>query len=135
VVDQPSELSSLGRSGTSTFFDVSVYDVNAGGALKSLVHTAANEAQGRFSPDQHSIAYISDESGRFEVYVRPFLGQGEKTRVSTTGGFQPRWRSDGKELFYLSPDREVMAVDTQRRGDENDNPLTILLNWTAALKK
>jgi hypothetical protein len=55
--------------------------------------------------------YISQESGRFEVYVEPFRRRGEKVRVSVGGGAQPRWRGDGKELFFLSLDGGLMAVD------------------------
>jgi eukaryotic-like serine/threonine-protein kinase len=72
------------------------------------------EGQGQFSPDTHWIAYASDESGRVEVYVQPFPtppGGGSKTPVSREGGNQPRWRRDGKELFYLSLDGKLMAVD------------------------
>jgi eukaryotic-like serine/threonine-protein kinase len=62
------------------------------------------------SPDGRWLAYISTESGRFEVYVEPFRRRGARVRVSTDGGGQPRWRTDGKELFYLSPDGGLMAV-------------------------
>jgi Tol biopolymer transport system component len=62
------------------------------------------------SPDGRWLAYISRESGRFEVYVEPFRRRGERVRVSTSGGAQPRWRGDGKELFYLSLDGALMAV-------------------------
>jgi Tol biopolymer transport system component len=69
------------------------------------------------SADGRWIAYISQESGRYEVYVAPFGRRGETVRVSTGGGGQPKWRGDGKELFYLSPDGALMAVDV--RGGEN----------------
>ena len=62
------------------------------------------------SPDGRWLAYISRESGRYEVYVEPFRRRGERVRVSTSGGAQPRWRRDGKELFYLSLDGALMAV-------------------------
>jgi WD40 repeat protein len=65
----------------------------------------------RFSPDGRSIAYASNESGTFEVYVRPFpFSAGSKQSVSTDGGYSPRWRPDGKELFYVSPERQLMTV-------------------------
>jgi eukaryotic-like serine/threonine-protein kinase len=66
------------------------------------------------SPDATWIAYASDESGRSEIYVQPFpvpAGGGSKISVSRDGGNQPRWRRDGKELFYLSFDGKLMAVD------------------------
>ena len=65
------------------------------------------------SPDGRWLAYISTESGRFEVYVEPFRRRGEKLRVSDNGGGQPRWRGDGKELFYLSLDRSIVAVSVR----------------------
>jgi len=68
----------------------------------------------RFSPDSAWVAFVSDESGTFEVYVAPLQGSGAKTRVSTGGGLSPRWRRDGKELFYASSDgRSVMAVPVE----------------------
>jgi Tol biopolymer transport system component len=72
--------------------------------------TQFNETEGRISPDGRFIAYASDETGRFEVYVQPVPPSGAKWQISTTGGRQPRWRRDGKELFYLGADRSLMAV-------------------------
>ncbi|MCI0604208.1 protein kinase [bacterium] len=69
------------------------------------------EFQASFSPDARWIAYASDESGHYEVYIQPFPASGKKWRISNSGGAQPRWRRDGKELFYFSGDRKVMAVD------------------------
>jgi len=63
-----------------------------------------------FSPDGDWVAYTSNESGQQEIYVQPFQGSGEKRRVSTDGGYLPRWRRDGKELFYLALDNRLMAV-------------------------
>jgi dipeptidyl aminopeptidase/acylaminoacyl peptidase len=70
------------------------------------------------SPDGRWLAYISRESGPYEVYVTPFGRPGERVRVSTEGGMQPRWRGDAKELFYLSPEGALMAVDMGVRGTE-----------------
>jgi serine/threonine protein kinase/Tol biopolymer transport system component len=68
------------------------------------------QAQGQFSPDGRFVAYSSDESGRTEVYVRAFpTGEGRR-QISAQGGAQPRWRSDGREIFYVSPSGTVMAV-------------------------
>jgi Tol biopolymer transport system component/DNA-binding winged helix-turn-helix (wHTH) protein len=88
-----------------------------------------SEVRGRFSPDGRWIAYSSDESGRGEVYVRPFnLSSGSavtaatgsplrgKWMVSNAGGSEARWRHDGKELFYLSPDGMAMAVEVNTSG-------------------
>jgi eukaryotic-like serine/threonine-protein kinase len=77
---------------------------------KPLVRTPYNEHSATFSPDGHFIAFASDESGRLEVYVQPASGQGERRRVSVAGGTTPRWRGDGRELYYLSPDKSIVAV-------------------------
>jgi hypothetical protein len=125
------------------------------------------------------MAYVSNESGRNEVYVRPFASGEGKSQVSVGGGIEPTWRSDGKELFYLAPDRNLMAVpiktgstveasapvrlfetamsslimpgytrnqyvvtaDGQRflinlpAEGASPSPITVVINWTAALKK
>jgi hypothetical protein len=75
------------------------------GTPAPFANTEFSESAGQFSPDTHWIAYASDESGRSEIYVQPFPTPpegGSKTSVSRDGGNQPRWRRDGKELFYLS---------------------------------
>jgi eukaryotic-like serine/threonine-protein kinase len=66
--------------------------------------------QPHVSPDGRWLAYISTDSGRLEVYVQPFRRQGERLRVSANGGGQPKWRADGKELFYLGLDGALMGV-------------------------
>ncbi len=68
------------------------------------------DVEGQFSPDGRWVAYSSNESGRWQVYVAPFPGPGGKYQISTGGGQQPRWRRDGKELFFLSRDRKLLAV-------------------------
>ncbi len=69
-----------------------------------------NQRHGIWSPDGQWIAYASDETGRWEVYVEPYPGPGPKTMVSTGGGFQPVWARDGKELFYRSKDKIMSAT-------------------------
>jgi Tol biopolymer transport system component len=69
-----------------------------------------NESVPRFSPDRRWLAYVSDESGRWEIYVRPFPGPGSKWQISTEGGTEPAWNPNGRELFYRSGDK-MMAVD------------------------
>ncbi len=78
-----------------------------------LADTPATEDQGQFSPDGHWVAYTSNESGRSEIYVIPFppVPNGSRWVVSRDGGVMPRWRRDGKELFFISPDWKMMAVD------------------------
>src|SRR5207253_2711197 len=75
-----------------------------------VLQTRFTEDQGQFSPDGQWIAYRPNESGRREVYVRLFPGPGGQRQVSTEGGSQPRWRRDGKELFYIAGDNKLMAV-------------------------
>lgn len=65
---------------------------------------------GQFSPDGKWVAYASNESGKWEIYVTSFPEARGKWQISSAGGEQPRWRGDGKELFYLSSDRKMMAV-------------------------
>jgi len=141
-----------------------------------LLQTRFNESMAVFSPDGKWIAYVSDESGRPDVYVQTFPVSTAKWRVSTAGGSQPRWRRDGREIFYVGPDHRLMAVpvkagasfeagvpaplfelgtsfgtgfryqydvtsDGQRffviRAAETKeaHPITVVLNWTASLKK
>jgi Tol biopolymer transport system component len=83
----------------------------------SVAQTNFDEQLAQFSPDGKWIAYQSNESGRFEIYVQPFSGPngkaGAKLRISTNGGAQPRWRHDGKELFYIELEGRLMAVPIQ----------------------
>jgi Tol biopolymer transport system component len=75
------------------------------------------KGQAKFSPDGHWVAYVSNESGTGEVYVQPFpMPSGGKWAVSNGGGSQPRWSRDGKELFYFTPDENLMAVDVKTSG-------------------
>ena len=75
----------------------------------SFLQSSFNESAVKFSADGRFVAYVSDESGRFEVYVRPFPGGDGKWQVSGNGGRQPRWSKDGKELFYTEG-HTLMAV-------------------------
>ncbi len=123
----------------------------------------------QFSPDARWVAYQSNESGRVEIYVVPFRGGQGKWQVSTSGGAFPRWRGDGKEIFYISLDGMLTAVPVVASpnqfqpgkpqalfrppadaydvapdgkkflldvvGDQNSKPITVVMNWTAELKK
>ena len=139
-----------------------------------LVKNGFNVQHGQFSPAGGWVAYASDETGRDEIYVAPFPGGGGKRLVSATGGILPRWRGDGKELFYISSDGRLMAAEIAIKGAELEigaahplfglrlpgvgyqydvsaggqrflailpterpapEPLTLLQNWTAGLKK
>jgi Tol biopolymer transport system component len=75
-----------------------------------ILQTPFIETKGQLSPDGKWIAYDSNEFGVFEVYVRSFPSSAAKWQISNGGGTNPRWRGDGKELFYLSPDNKMMAA-------------------------
>ena len=71
----------------------------------------------RISPDGRLLAYMTRIEGRAEVFVQPFSGPGERTRVSDEGGGQPQWRADGRELYYVTPGGALMAVPIGSRRD------------------
>ena len=74
------------------------------------------EAQPRVSPNGRWVAYVSNETGQFEVYVQTFPIAGSKLLVSIGGGSQPQWRADGRELYYYAPNRKLMAVEVNGDG-------------------
>jgi Tol biopolymer transport system component len=78
-----------------------------------LLQTSYLIRNAQFSPDGKFAAYASSETGTWEVYVSPFPGFGSKWQVSRGGGEEPRWRGDGKELYYLAPDGKMMAADVK----------------------
>jgi Tol biopolymer transport system component len=144
-----------------------------------FMETGFNEDEGRFSPNGRWVAYVSNQSGVSEVYAREFstdfsrgsAGTGGSRLVSRGGGTEPRWRGDGRELFYLAPNGKMMAVDViagqefdvgtptplfqtpagaivgdvsadgkrfllvSPVGPSASVPFTVVLNWTAGLKK
>jgi Tol biopolymer transport system component len=141
----------------------------------SFVRAPGDQIHGNFSPDGRLVAYSSSESGRFEVNVRTIARSDEQWQVSTNGGYEPRWRGDGREIYYLSGDQKLMAVPVgpgptfgvpqmlfqtkvslgvnpyrahyvpsrdgsrflvnTQSGDASPTPITVVLNWTAGLKK
>jgi Tol biopolymer transport system component len=146
--------------------------------LIPFLRSEFNARTGRFSPDGRWIAYQSVESGQAEIYVRPFPappGGGGQQMISQGGGYEPRWGKDGKELFYLSADAQLMAAEVTaagsvfqltstpkalfkaagvqgwdvnadgtrflfpsvgaRSGETASEPFTVVLNWTALLKR
>jgi len=148
-----------------------------GAPLKPVpfLQTKFAESWGQFSPDGRWVAYTSNESQQVEVYVAPFSRPTEKHQISTGGGLKPRWRQDGKEIFYQTPGGQLMAAEV-RIGEETvevgavhalfggipggyfylydvsadgqrilaavpagsqkgPEPVTLVLNWAAGLKK
>lgn len=75
-----------------------------------LLSSSSSSTHASFSPDGHVVAYGSDESGKREVYAQTFPLSDQKLLISAGGGYEPRWRRDGREIFYLSTDRKLMAV-------------------------
>jgi Tol biopolymer transport system component len=96
---------------SSTGLDIWALPLKNGKKSRPLIRTSFNETNLAFSPDGGWIAYQSDESGRYEVYVQPFPGPGGRVPISTQGGTGPAWSRDGRELFYRSGDK-MMAVAT-----------------------
>lgn len=88
-----------------TRWDLWVLPVSSDRKPEPFVQTPSNEMQGQFSPDGRLVAYVSDETNRNEVYVQTFPASAHRWQVSTGGGSQPRWRRDGRELFYARLDK------------------------------
>ena len=91
-----------------------------------LLQTPFLVRNAQFSPDGKFVAYASSETGSWEVYVSPFPDFGSKWQISRGGGEEPRWRRDGKEMFYLAPDGRLMAVDVKSgTGLEAGSPVAL----------
>ena len=122
-----------------TGFDVGMVSTEGPGTWEPLVQTAASEVWPAISPDGRWLAYASDETGRFEVYVQRFPERGGRQPISVGGGVLPEWSADGSELFYGrgGPPDAMMRVTIT--GDERDPPSLIvgtperLFEWRYAL--
>jgi serine/threonine-protein kinase len=101
------------ESATGRARNISVLRLS-GRKTEPFLGTPFNEGAARFSPDGRWLAYVSDESGRPEIYVQPYPGPGGKWQVSTDGGTEPAWNRNGRELFYRSGNK-MMAVETMTR--------------------
>ena len=97
-------------SGSRTGFDTWVMPMSPEGKAAPLLETIFNETQAQFSPDGHWIAYTCDETGLPEVFVQSFPLSGAKWQVSSGGGSDPKWRHDGRELFFIAADGRLVAV-------------------------
>lgn len=96
-----------------TRFDLWVLPMFGDRKPRPFLQTQFNETQGHVSPNGRWLAYASDETGRYEVYVTGFPSVSGKWQVSSSGGAQPSWRRDGKELFYIAADKKLMAVEVK----------------------
>ena len=94
----------------TTGWDIWVLKLGGARRPRPFLQTPYNEYAPAFSPDGRWLAYGSDESGRPEIYVRPFPGPGGKTQISTDGGVQPVWARSGRELFYRNADKMMAAA-------------------------
>jgi len=164
----------LDGSGSDGQWALPLTPESAGAAPKPMPVLPAGTRYAKFSPDGRWLAYISEESQRGEVYVAPFSRPGGKRQISTNGGIKPRWRRDGKEIFYLSPEGQLMATEVRISGEmvevgatralfggittangyaydipsdgqrvlaavakdqKSGEPITLVQNWAAGLKK
>ncbi len=108
------------RPGTGT--DIMIYSFDDG-TVQAYLETEDSEWAAKFSPNGRWLAYQSNESGRYEVYVRAFPGPGGKWQVSKDGGMLPVWRADGKELFYAGTDRLMSVTVETEGGFRHDTPV------------
>jgi len=182
--EAPTSLSADGRyliydrralTGTQTSHDLWILPLFGDGKPFPIVQTPFDDGNGVVAPNGKWMAYQNNESGHTEIYITAFPGGGAKWQVSTSGGISPHWRRDGKELFFLDPASNMMAVDVDesgsavrlgvphvlfsaagaRRGSgpfdvtadgrkflinsgdvkESGEPMTLVINWPAELKK
>ena len=114
-VEHPEDVSRDGKWLLFTIYehvtsDIYVMPLDPPGPPRPFANTPFTEASARFSPDGRWVAYTSNLSGRSEVYVRAFDGATPALRVSRDGGSLPRWKNDGKELFFLGPAGRLMSA-------------------------
>jgi eukaryotic-like serine/threonine-protein kinase len=95
--------------------DVYVLPLNGDRTPQMIAQTPFPDVEPQFSPNVRWLAYSSSENGRNEVYVQAFPSTGRRWQVSSSGGRQPLWRADGKELYFVSDDRRFFAVDVSER--------------------
>ena len=139
IGDEPHYLSDVSPDGSTlllaqagTNHDIMTLELGGVGQPEVFLQTPFTESYARFSPDGRWIAYSSDESGRMEIYVRPFKHGGGKWQVSTNGGNFPCWSSDGKELFYRNGNAlMVVGVTTEGSTFQPGNP-TVLFELEAS---
>jgi Tol biopolymer transport system component len=105
----PDGLLALGESDPTTGLDIWIMPLETHGEPQPFLVTPFGEDAPIFSPDGRWLAYTSNESGQYEVYVQPYPGPGRRWTISTEGGEAPVWSSDGRELFYVRA-RQMWAV-------------------------
>ena len=90
--------------------DIGTLSISGDHKVKPFLNGAFNEFSGRLSPDGRYLAYVSDESGREEIYVQTYPDRSQKWQISARGGDDPHWGNGGRELFYLSPEQQMMST-------------------------
>jgi len=112
----------LRRDNNGTSGDLVAVSMNGEPREVIVAQSPSDETEGQFSPYGKWIAFVSNESGRAEVFVQSFPERRMRTQVSTAGGAQVRWSGDGKEIFYVAPDGKMMAVSTALSGSASMKP-------------
>ena len=100
-----------------THHDIWAAPVDHPDQAQPLVRTDFDDVQGQVSPSGRWLAYVSNQSSQFEVYVQPLHGPGRRWQISSGGGSDPKWRADEREIFYIARDGRLMAVDLGARGE------------------
>jgi len=113
------------ESNPTTSWDLWLLPLDGERKARPFLQTQFEELLAAFSPDGRWLAYQSNETGRAEIYIQPYPGPGPKSPISTAGGTEPLWRSDGRELFFLSGDKMMaVSIDT-RSGVAPGTPRTL----------
>ena len=118
------QVMAFGDIDPTTGYDLWVLPLAGDRKPRVFLRTPFNERGVRFSPDGRWLAYVSDESGRYEIYVQPFPGPGGKWQISTDGGNDPLWAPNG-ELFYVNGNR-MMVVETKTQPTFSANTPKVL---------
>jgi Tol biopolymer transport system component len=105
------------KRAADTGLDIWVLPLDGQHQPRPFIRTRFEEGSGIFSPDGRWMAYASDESGRWEIYMTPFPGPGVKWRISTNGGLNPSWRSDGREVVFQDAAGQVVAAEVSTDRD------------------
>jgi serine/threonine protein kinase/Tol biopolymer transport system component len=118
------------RDGGTTGADLVAVSTDGARREIAVAQSQAEETEGQFSPDGQSIAFVSNEGGRPDVFVQSFPDGRGRTQVSTAGGTQVRWSADGKEIFYVAPDGTMMAAPFAAHGASPEVKLPVALFTT-----
>jgi serine/threonine-protein kinase len=115
-------LTNMNTSSASENFDIWLLRPRNNSAVQPLLQTTFNEGAARFSSDGQWLAYVSNESGRYEVYVRPLSGSGRAQQISANGGTEPVWSRDGTELFFRNGDKMMVSAVRLRPAFSHGKP-------------